>query len=162
MLVAGSWRGVDDQEVKRTPGHVADELADGAGDLGTTPDDGLILVLQERVHGHNADFAGVHGREKLLLLVDFNGCLLNTEQIGHARAVNVHIKDANLVAKLGHGAGNIDSDGALADAAFAAHDENLVLDVGKSSGDFLVLLGDELARAGSGPLGMTGAGGAAS
>lgn len=85
MLVAGSWRGVDDQEVKRTPGHVADELADGAGDLGTTPDDGLILVLQERVHGHNADFAGVHGREKLLLLVDFNGCLLNTEQIGHAR-----------------------------------------------------------------------------
>ena len=45
--------------------------------------------------------------------------------------MNVHIKDAHLVAKLGHGAGDIDSDGALADAAFAAHDENLVLDVGE-------------------------------
>ena len=138
MLVAGPWRGVDEQEVQGPPGHVGKELADGGRLFGTAPQDGLVTILQEGIHGNDRQVLVVHGRDELIFLIHFDGGL-QTQQVGHTGAVHVHVQDADLEAAMGQGRGGIDGDGTLAHTAFAAHDKDLVPDVGQAVGNDLVL-----------------------
>ena len=101
MLVACSWRGVDDQEIKIAPGNVADELADGAGLLGSAPHNGLVTVgTEQRVHGNDFQAVLAGGRNDEVIVVNLQGIVFDAQKIGDARPVNVNVKQAYLVAQL--------------------------------------------------------------
>ena len=140
VFVTGSWRGVDEQEIQRAPGHVGEELADGSRLFGAAPQDGLVTILQEGIHGNDCQVLIVHGRDEFVFLIHFDGSL-QTQQVGHAGAVHVHVQDADLEAAMGQGRGGIDGDGAFTHATLAAHDKDLVPDVGQAVGNDLVLPG---------------------
>ena len=63
------------------------------------------------------------------------------QEIGDAGAVHVHVKDAHTIALFGKSGRKVYSHGALAHAALAAHDENLVLDMFQTLGNLSVLFG---------------------
>ena len=121
---------------------------------GAAPDDCLVLVLaKKRVHGKNFEAVLPHGRHNLALFVDHELGAANAEQVGDARPVQIDIKDADPVAELDQGTGHVDRNRALAHTALAAHDEELVLDMGKAILDLPVLSGHHVA--GTGALGAS-------
>ena len=51
--VACSGRHIDKHVVNIVPQHVAPELSNNAGDNGTAPNDGVGLVVENKVNGHD-------------------------------------------------------------------------------------------------------------
>ena len=69
---------------------------------------------------------------------------MHPQHARHAGSVEVHIEQADFVAEAGQRQRQVHRRHALADAAFAAHDHELVLDPGHAGLDLLHLLGDLL------------------
>ena len=77
--VAGARRHID-EEVVDIPEDVGPELGDHAADDGAAPDDGICLMLQQQVHGHQLDAGGGgHGHDGVALR---HGAAVDAEGLG--------------------------------------------------------------------------------
>jgi hypothetical protein len=94
--VAGAGRQVDDEEVRRPPVHVAQELPHDAHHDRPAPDDGRLLV-EEEAHRHEPDAVTLEGNDAL---VRRRGrARVGTEHDRDARAVDVGVHEADAVAR---------------------------------------------------------------
>ena len=141
MLVAGSWRRVDEQKVQFAPLYVCNKLANGRSFFRATPQNGLVFVLQKRIHGDDRQVFVVRRRNHQLGgFVNFNRAG-KAQKVGHAWAVNVDIKNANLKPAPRQRRSGIDGHRAFAHAALAAHNKYLVANMAQAVGYCAVLLG---------------------
>ena len=81
------------------------------------------------------------GNEFFIVLVHLQ-TVAESQKIGDAGAVNVHVQYAHAEALQRQGGGNIHRYGALAHSALAAHDEKRILDVPQGLADGRILLGE--------------------
>lgn len=129
VLVAGARRRVDEHKVQVAPLHVLEELLDQAVLLGPAPDDGLVAAGQHELDAHDGQV--VHDPDgRPAGAADVYGLVLDAHHLGYARAANVRVHDADVAVRVGRqGVREQRRKGALADAALAAEDEDLVLDI---------------------------------
>ena len=126
--VARSGRHVDEQIVDIFPHDVRPELLDGAGDDRAAPDDGVGLVREQEVDGHDLDAgAGAVGIQEVLAA---HGAAVDAEGLRDGRAGDVGIEHGRLMAAALHLAGEQARHEALADAALAGHDGDDLADLG--------------------------------
>ena len=98
MLVTGPGRGIDEQIVQRAPLHVGDELLNGSNLFGAAPDDGGVLVFEEGFDGDEREaFAAGNGHE-LAVFVIHPDEPVGAEQVRDARAMQIHVEDADVEA----------------------------------------------------------------
>ena len=126
--VARSGRHVDEHIVHVVPLDVGPELGHGAGDDRATPDDGVGLVREQEVDGHDLDAgAGAVGIQEVLAA---HGAAVDAEGLRDGRAGDVGIEHGRLMAAALHLAGEQTRHEALANAALAGHDCDDLIDAG--------------------------------
>ena len=118
--VACSGRQVDEHIVHLAPAHIGPELLDRAADDRAAPDDGVRLIGQQQVDGHDLDALRRDGREHPVVAAD--DLLVQAEGLRNGRAGDVGVENGGLVAKLVHGHGQHGGHGRFADAALAGDD----------------------------------------
>ena len=97
------------------------ELPNDAVEHRAAPDHRLVIVDQQ-THRHHGDAAGLDRHNPLLIAAALHlRCLVSDAQHGGCiRPINIGVQKSDPQAGLGEGAGQIDRDGALADAALAS------------------------------------------
>ena len=128
LRVAGAGRQVDQQDVELAPLHVLHELLHRLHHHGAPPDDGGVLIHEE-AHAHHLDAVPLHRDEdrRRALALDL-GPAVEPDHEGDARPVDVDVHEADAAGPpagrehLGEGAGEVDREGALADASLSGRD----------------------------------------
>ena len=110
------------------PDHVLQELANGAVFHRSPPDDRIAAGAEQQPDGHHRQIV-VHFGGDDLFSNDLYGVLFNPHQLGNARSVDVHVQQPHPLSGLGQRRGQIGGNGALAHAAFARKDQQLVTDL---------------------------------
>ena len=109
-----------DEEVVDIPDHVRPELLDNAADDGATPDDGIGLVLEQQVDGHQLHTCAAGAGIKPCLRA--GGLVVHAEGLGDRGTRDIGVHDADLEAAAVHGDGKLACDHRLAHAALAGND----------------------------------------
>ena len=138
MFITRAGRGIDDQIVQSPPLYVGQKLSDGPRFLGAAPEDRRVLILQEGIHGNKRHALTAGNGQHFAVFVSHDG-RGSTQQAGHARPMNIHIKDADRKAARSQSSGKIDRYGTLAHAPLAAHDEQLVAHILQILREYFVL-----------------------
>ena len=126
--VARSGRHVDEHIVHILPLDVGPELGHGARDDRAAPDDGVGLVREQEVDGHDLDAgAGAVGIQEILAA---HGAAVDAERLRDRRAGNIGIEHGSLMAAALHLAGEQARHEALADAALAGDDRDDLVNTG--------------------------------
>ena len=119
---------VDEQVVEVAPPHVAQELLDGLGEHQAAPHQRRVLA-DEEAGGDDLQAAGTDGElvrpdepTAGLVVLDRLESFGHAEQAGDREAPDVGVEDADGATLARQGDGEVDGDGALADAALAAGD----------------------------------------
>ena len=116
--VAGSRRHIHKQIVA-VPQNVRPELLHHAGNHRAAPDDGVGLIFQQQVDGHDLDPGpGLHGQQGVLRS---HGVAVNAESLGDGGAGNIGVHNAHLIAAAAHGDCQLAGDHGFAHAALAGH-----------------------------------------
>ncbi len=131
LCITGARRQINDENVPLTPFGLIQELPNDAVEHRAAPDHRLVIVDQQ-THRHHGDAAGLDRHNPLLIAAALHlRCLVSDAQHGGCvRPVDIGVQKSDPQAGLGEGAGQIDRDGALADAALAAAHGNHLADAG--------------------------------
>ncbi len=116
--VAGAGRQVHQQDVEVAPVDVGEELLQRAVQHRPAPHDRGVVLGE---HADRDDLHAVRGRRHDHRL-DLGRLVLDAEHARHREAVDVGVDDPDVQAAGGHRGGQVDRDGALADAALAGRD----------------------------------------
>ncbi|PMB71123.1 Actin-depolymerizing factor gmf1 [Beauveria bassiana] len=129
VLVAGAGRRIDEHEVQVAPLDVLEELLDQAVLLGPTPDDGLVAARQHELDAHDGEV--IHDPDRRPPgAADVNRLVLDAHHLWYARSADIRVHYSDGAVRVGRKRVRQQRRKcALADAALAAKDENLVLDV---------------------------------
>ena len=142
--IARSGRHIDEHIVHVVPLDVGPELGHGTGDDRAAPDDGVGLVREQEVDGHDLDAgAGAVGIQEVLAA---HGAAVDAEGLRDRGARDIGIEHGRLMAAALHLAGEQARHEALADAALTGHDRDDFIDAGTGAqrllhGFRLVLVG---------------------
>ena len=126
--VARSGRHVDEQIVDIFPHDVRPELLHRARNDGAAPENRVVLVLEQQIHGHDLDAAFRHGRVNALLIR--TGAFADAKRLRDGRTGDIGVQHAGAAAGALHGRCQHGRNGALADAALAGHDRDDLIDAG--------------------------------
>ena len=126
--VARSGRHVDEQIVDIFPHDVRPELLHRARNDGAAPENRVVLVLEQQIHGHDLDAAFRHGRVNALLIRA--GAFADAKRLRDGRAGDIGVQHTGTAAGTLHGRCQHGRNGALADAALAGHDGDDLADLG--------------------------------
>lgn len=133
--VASAGREIEDEVVEMVPGALAQELLDVARGDGAADDDGAVVIEQE-AHADKLQAVALDGDDLLLFVLE--GALVAAEHVGDAGPVEIAVAEADLGSGLAQSDGEVGSDGALADAAFARSHGDDALHAGDAgSGQFV-------------------------
>src|SRR5699024_8378425 len=91
LRVAGARWHIDDQVICAAPIYVLEELPHDAGDDGATPDNGRV-VFHQKSERHQADVVHLKGYDLFIFNV---GALVDAQEGGHARSVDVDIEETD-------------------------------------------------------------------
>jgi hypothetical protein len=129
-LVTRAGRGIDDQVVERAPFNVRKQLFDGAEFPRSAPDDRVVRLAQQETNRHDAELAvaAAHLHRKHGVRVRRDLASVEMQELGDARTVEVDVENADPFSRQGQGRGEMDRNGALADATLAGKHQDLVLD----------------------------------
>jgi len=119
LRIAGARRQIDDENVERRPGDVAEQLAERAHHHRAAPDDG-VLGRHEKAHRH-ALHAVILQRLDALLRVHLR-LPVDAHHARHRGPVDIRVEDADRLAEAGQRQRQIDRRRRLADAALARGD----------------------------------------
>ena len=126
--VARSGRHVDEHIVHILPLDVGPELGHGARDDRAAPDDGVGLVREQEVDGHDLDAgAGAVGIQEIFAA---HGAAVDAERLRDRGAGDIGIEHGSLMAAALHLAGEQARHEALADAALAGDDRDDLVNTG--------------------------------
>ena len=126
-LLTESAAQIDEHVVHIAPAHVRPELLDRAADDRAAPDDGIRLVGQQQIDGHDLNALGRLSGEHTV--VTAHDLLVQAKGSGDGRAGDICIENGCFVPQLLHGDGQHRRDGRFADAAFAGDDCNDLFDI---------------------------------
>ena len=120
MHVARAGRQVDDEIVQVAPPSLGDELLQRVAGHSPAPHDGTAGI-DEEADGQQPHPVALHGHDARLPLhfLHHGAGIFHAEHLGDGRAVYVGIEQADAVALLGEGDGQVGRHGGLAHAAFA-------------------------------------------
>ena len=124
--VAGARRHID-EEVVDVPENVGPELGDHAADDGAAPDDGIGLIVEQKVDGHDLDAGRADAGQEGVFRAD--GLLVHPERLRDGGAGDVGVQNADAIALAAQADGELARDHRLADAALAGHDAEHLADV---------------------------------
>jgi len=118
--------------------HVADELTDDAGFCRSAPDNSLVGISHQRLHGN--DFQpgkDVFGYD--LLIIAHIQQILDTQHAGDTGTVQVHVQQSGRKPLTGKRHGQVGGKTGFAHPTLAAHDDEFVVDIRQCVDDALVL-----------------------
>ena len=124
--VAGARRHID-EEVVDVPENVGPELGDHAADDGAAPDDGIGLIVEQKVDGHDLDAGRADAGQEGIFRAD--GLLVHPKRLRDGGAGDVGVQNADAIALAAQADGELARDHRLADAALAGHDAEHLADV---------------------------------
>ena len=136
--IAGSWWQVNDEIVEIAPANIGDELLYNAGDEGAAPNDRIVVVWQEEVHTHEGD-AGF-ALDRLDAVLTHCWLVADAEKLWNTWAGDVGVHEADFKAAFFQCHGEHGGETGFPNAAFAAHDNDDVFDIGMFLGFRQLLL----------------------
>ena len=116
-----------DEQIVHIPGNIRPELLDDTADDGAAPDDGIGLILQKQVDGHDLDAAVADAGVERGLRAD--GLVVHAEGLRDGGTGDIGVHDADLVTAAVQRDGELARDHGLADAALAGHNAEHLADV---------------------------------
>ena len=87
-------RGHIDEQIVHIPGNIRPELLDDTADDGAAPDDGIGLILQKQVDGHDLDAAVADAGVERGLRAD--GLVVHAEGLRDGGTGDIGVHDATL------------------------------------------------------------------
>ena len=124
--IAGARRYINEQII-HIPQNVCPELLNNAADDRTAPDDGIRLVVEQEVDGHDLDAGRTEAGQKRVLRAD--GLVVYAEGFGNGWTGDIGVQNADAVSLAAQADGKLAGDHRFTDAAFSGDNAEHLADV---------------------------------